>query len=198
MTKIKAIAFDVGGVISDIHLWKLCLKFKKIFQSGYAHKAYSETKVLFKKIFQGNTDVEKFLENLPLTENDWKSIVKPNHSIEAEIIRFLNPEIDKFVISNIQELHWLVFWEKTFIKEHFNETNCILSCRVNASKPQRKMWQRALNTINKLPEEILLIDNNPANVKSFREFGGNAIKYCCRWNSPKKLKRDLLRYNAIA
>ncbi|MFW5885009.1 MAG: HAD family hydrolase [Patescibacteria group bacterium] len=193
---IKAVAFDVGGVIGDVHLRHLILNIRKVFLKN-ADKSAKNIKALFKKTLKGNPDVEKLLESLPFNYQDWKKLIKPNQGIEKEILQDLSPSVDRFIISNINEFHWNVCLDKLPIRNYFQECNCILSCRVGALKPEKEMWQKSLFFINRRPEEVLLIDNNPANVKSFIAFGGNAIRYCCRWDCVGELKRKLSYYGVV-
>lgn len=194
---VKAVAFDVGGVIGDIHLKRLFLRISKIFQKEYAGNSAKNIKALLKKILKNNPDVEGLLENLPFDYKDWINLIKPNQELEKIVLQNLNPSIGRFIVSNINELHWNVCLKNIPIKNYFKEDNCILSCRVGALKPEMKMWRKALNFISKYPEEVLLVDNNPANVRSFIAFGGNAIKYCCRWDCSEELKRKLSSYEVI-
>ncbi|MDZ7611906.1 MAG: hypothetical protein U5L10_04025 [Candidatus Moranbacteria bacterium] len=194
---IKAVAFDVGGVIGDIQLRQLMLKLGKSFKKSYLSQTFTSLKNLFRKSLQGNADIENFLENLTLSRSDWGDLIKANSGLETQVLQHLGSDIEKFIISNMEELHWSICLEKIPIENYFQENNCILSCRVGALKPQEAMWQKATEIIGRPPKEVLLIDNNPANVKSFIAFGGNAVRYFCRLDSTEKLKNNLISFGVI-
>lgn len=107
---------------------------------------------------------------------------------------FAQNEFPRGILSNVGTAHWN-FCTKTFpfLLDYFPE-NHVLSYRVGAMKPSSKIYGAALQTArNQIPdiqpEEILFIDDLPANVLGAQEFGLDAVPFINADQLGKELER---------
>lgn len=64
----------------------------------------------------------------------------------------------------------------------------IFSCVVGIRKPERGIYQIALNGLSMQPKEAIFIDDKEENVKGAGEIGINTILF----KSPEELKKELV------
>ena len=93
------------------------------------------------------------------------------------------------ILSNTCEPHWDYVSRGRFaiIAKYFDP--CVLSYRVGAMKPERKIFEAASEAAGMAPEELLFLDDQPANVDGARAAGLDAVLY----TSPQRLIVDLIR-----
>lgn len=96
--------------------------------------------------------------------------------------RLAEMDFPRGILSNVGPSHWTHCTETyPFLLEYF-PANHLLSYRVGAMKPDRKIYEAAFETAAKavpgiLPEEILFIDDIEANVLGARQFGFDAVPF---------------------
>ena len=153
MIRIKAIAFDLGGVLikeNNYSLWEIAQILEKKFgkinnDKEYYERATKETNLSEKEV---RKVVEKTIENI----YDLR---------EPEIFNSL-PNIKLAIASNHLSTIWK--WiDKIWIRPKFD---CILiSGNIGIEKPHREFYERLILELKEKPENILFIDDNVENIK---------------------------------
>jgi epoxide hydrolase-like predicted phosphatase len=183
---IKAIVFDLGGVLVELDI-------SKFFREIYAPFPLARPKTPFMlKFFKhsdeyhmGEMDEESFYhlscdilqidKNQIPQEKFFKAFNKIISGLNKKMVQLLKnlyqSKLYKLIcLSNVNESHWT----------HLNTINCefldyfdeiILSYIVHLIKPQRKIFELTIEKAKCEPENIAYIDDGIKNVKAAEELG---------------------------
>lgn len=105
-----------------------------------------------------------------------------------EIFRLVERVLSGFRIalcSNTSEPHWALERRRLPFADRFDPV--VLSCRVGAMKPDRRIYDALSSLSGVAHREIVFIDDAPANVEGARAAGIHAIRY----SSVRQLESDL-------
>ena len=199
--KVKAIIFDLGGVIVDLDFSNF---YNSIITQSPLNKPQTQIILEFFRqsdiYHQGLMGDEEFYhlscDLLQVCELDQKSFFKAFNSIIAgynpeivELIKIIKYEskVKLVCLSNINSSHWEFLIDKKwgFLK-YFDEF--ILSHEVHMTKPTRKIFEYAIEKAGCKPEEIVFIDDGLNNIRSARELGIIGIKFVDKEDLVKELK----------
>jgi epoxide hydrolase-like predicted phosphatase len=183
---IKGIIFDIGGVLVDVKI--------KAFLANFVREAGLSKEQLYTMIIMGS-EWEKFEKGL-ITEEQLKEKVEKGHGIKPELMdkmadgwrRSIKPKKDTleivkklhgryklFALSNVDEnttkkcFHVLDFYDL------FDEI--ILSWKVHMRKPEPEIYKYTLKKMGLKPQEVVFIDNYPANLPNARKMGIHTILF---------------------
>jgi putative hydrolase of the HAD superfamily len=199
---IKAIVFDLGGVLIDldfdacVNAFKEQLGFERItdildkwrqrgiygdMEEGKITADEFRTEVL-KESREGSTPdmIDKCIDVFLTGMDDYK----------VDLLKELSRKYDLFILSNnnpiaMNRSHKI--WEekgldyKTVFKEEF------ISCEMHLMKPGQEIFLEAIRRIGRKPEELLFIDDSLSNVEAAKKAGMNADLYI-----PKEDLRKLI------
>lgn len=113
---------------------------------------YSDFYYLYCDIFWENTQMKNFLEN-----------------------KLLDSEYKLFMLSNVDASH-INFIDNNFpYIKHIKKR--VLSYKVKAVKPEKKIYRHILEKYNLVPEETVFVDDLKANILAARSHGINTIHY---------------------
>lgn len=128
----------------------------------------------------------------------WGAIFDPNDSIE-QALSSLKPDVELFVISNTNGLHWA--WAQknlTILSQYFpRQEQRILSCEEKSRKPELRIYENALKRAGVQTRDALLVDDKIENIQIFREMGGNGIVYNAHSSRVSDLINELKTYGYI-
>ncbi|RKY58725.1 MAG: hypothetical protein DRP96_08020 [Candidatus Neomarinimicrobiota bacterium] len=79
------------------------------------------------------------------------------------------------LLSNTNDLHIRAVRLKTDILNEFDDL--VLSYQVGTRKPDKAIYQKALNIAGQSPENCLFIDDLPENVRAARDVGIRSHQY---------------------
>ncbi len=188
--KIKAIAFDLGGVIIELDFSKFV---KEIIEQSPLSK--NKTAIMLEFFRQSDTyhqgiisDEEFYrfacdlLQVCVLNKEEFftafNSIVSGVNGEVVELIqniRKLN-SIKLVCISNINASHWKFLKEKNeHIFDLFDEL--VLSHKIKILKPDPRIFKYLLKKVKCRPGEVLYIDDGLNNVRSASNLGIKGIHY---------------------
>jgi putative hydrolase of the HAD superfamily len=95
-----------------------------------------------------------------------------------------------YIFSNTDELHFPYIWKK-FPKLHFFKENLMLSYELGSVKPEKEIYQNAIERFSIIPEESIFIDDRPINITVAHEFGFDGIIHRDFETTNEKLKKRL-------
>ncbi len=197
---IKAIIFDIGGVLIENHQKErhsLMAKFLKIpyedFHSYYKvfrsdlmtgkineEQLCKKAAIYFNSQNHNEIDYEKFV--LSVTYEERKNVIKLVYKLKEKGYRLA-------FLSNISE------YSARFIEKKFSgifET-AVFSCRVHILKPDVKIYHEVLNRLNLKSEEVIFIDDEQTYIEASKKLGFNAILF----TNAEQLESDLKKFIKI-
>ncbi|MDO8528428.1 MAG: hypothetical protein Q7S06_00880 [Nanoarchaeota archaeon] len=187
--KIKAIIFDIGGVLTEDSLKN---EFFKKWTGTKENK--NKTKELRTQFGSGNMSIEEFIsqgsklmdmdEATFLSEyNKAYGTMNPRKSVYK---LFLNLKIPKYILSDTNPIHAPLL--KKNLKDIFSSANAVwLSNEIKMRKVDSAIFKFVINEIKLPSEQILFIDNNEEIIEIAKNTGINTILY----KNDKQLFRDL-------
>jgi len=181
---IKAIIFDLGGVIVDLDFSNF---YNRIITLSPLNKPQTPIMLEFFRqsdlYHKGNMSDDEFyqlvcelLQVCALNQqeffNAFNSIIFQPIPEAINLLKRLK-EMNKYkliALSNLNSSHWDYLLDRKWgFIDYFDEL--ILSHEVHMTKPQKKIFQYAIEKAGCKPEEILFIDDGLNNVVSAKQLG---------------------------
>ncbi|MFX1428361.1 MAG: HAD family hydrolase [Promethearchaeota archaeon] len=204
--KVKAIIFDLGGVLIDLDFSNF---YNQIIIQSPLNKPQTPIMLEFFRqsdmYHQGNMTDDEFyqlacdlLQVCMLDQSDFfnafNSIISGYNAKVVEIIKEIR-EVNQYkliALSNVNSSHWDYILRKnwSFIG-WFDEL--ILSHETHLIKPNPKVFEYAIKKAGCKPKQILYIDDGLNNIRSAKELGINCIKF----TNSEELLEELKRLNII-
>jgi putative hydrolase of the HAD superfamily len=187
---IKAIIFDLGGVIVDLDFSNF---YNKIILQSPLNKPQTPIMMEFFRqsdiYHQGNMSDDEFYQLacellqvciLDKAEffNAFNSIISGYNPDMVELLKRLkNSNRFKIIaLSNVNSSHWNYLKNKNWeFFKYFDEL--VLSHEIHLTKPDYKFFNYAIEKAGCDREEILFIDDGLNNVRAAKELGIKAIKF---------------------
>lgn len=185
---IKAIIFDFGGVISypqnTIIKYRMMdilnLNYEEFTASYFKHRHPYDTGLLTGQQYWTRIGTDhainiKAKDILKLIELDVKGWTKINTEMLTYILLLQNSSIKTAVLSN------MTFDILNHIQAKYEWINdfdtCIFSCEHKVIKPDRRLYEICIKTLNIDPINCLFIDDTKENVTAAQELGIQAIEF---------------------
>ena len=108
----------------------------------------------------------------------------------VDYARELKENYNVYILSNTDEIHFNIVWQE-YPELHFFENNLMLSYELNSVKPQKEMYERALEKFDLKSEECLFIDDKPENIQAARDIGIFGILFTNAEDTKKVMKKHL-------
>ncbi|MFX0103892.1 MAG: HAD family hydrolase [Candidatus Hodarchaeota archaeon] len=187
---IKAIIFDLGGVVIDLDFSNF---YNKIIMQSPLNKPQTPIMLEFFRqsdiYHQGNMTDDEFYQlacdllqvcMLDQTEffDAFNSIISGLNSDIIEIIKKIRDknQYKLLALSNLNSSHWNYILDKKWdFINYFDEL--ILSHEIHLIKPNPKAFEYAIQKAGCNPEQIVYVDDGLNNIRSARELGIIGIKY---------------------
>jgi len=187
---IKAIIFDLGGVIVELDFSNF---YNRIITLSPLNKPQTPIMLEFFRqsdiYHQGNMSDDEFyqlacelLQVCALNQQEFfdafNSIISGfNHEVIEILKKLKNSSAYKLIaLSNVNSSHWdYLLNQKWGFLEYFNEL--ILSHEVHMTKPEKGIFKLAIEKAGCKPEEILFIDDGVNNVVSAKQLGIKGIHF---------------------
>lgn len=189
---IKAVVFDMGGVILRLNVQRCIDRFKaeagfldiEDFLDIYRQKGF------IGDFEEGKIDEEGFYANClahsrPGTTRQtihdcFCSLLDGVNEDAVELIRSLRGRYRLFILSNNNPISLELLGEELKKKglpigETFEKLFC--SFQLKTLKPGREIYQKTIEGIGCEPSEILFIDDSPANLKTAQELRIQTLRY---------------------
>lgn len=187
----KAIIFDMGGVLIDLHLDRCIKAFKE--KAGY-----DEIEEILDSCHQRGVICD--LENGSITEEEFYaeiishsrpgttpelvreclcSLIGEIRPYKAELLNELKAGYDLYILSNNNQIttpySGKVFEAAGIPYSIFKAL--FISSYMKMSKPSPEIYRETLRRIGLPPEEILFVDDSQSNVDTARSLGINAVLF---------------------
>ncbi len=188
--KVKAIIFDLGGVVVDLDFSNF---YNRIITQSPLNKPQTPIMLEFFRqsdiYHQGNMTDDEFYQLacdlLQVCMVDQSEFFKAFNSIISDInldvIKIIKKIRDskKFkliALSNVNSSHWDFILKKKWAFLHYFD-ELILSHEIHLIKPDPKTFEYAIQKAGCKPEQIVFIDDGLNNIRSAKQLGIIAIKY---------------------
>lgn len=204
--KVKAIIFDLGGVVIDLDFSNF---YNKIIIQSPLNKPQTPIMLEFFRqsdiYHQGNMSDNEFYQlacdllqvcMVDQSEffNAFNSIISGYNPDVAAIIKNIR-ESNRYkliALSNVNSSHWNYILKKKWdFIEWFDEL--ILSHETHFIKPNPKVFEYAIKKAGCKPEQIIFIDDGLNNIRSAKEYGIIGIKY----TNSEELSKELKKFKII-
>ena len=189
---IKAVVFDMGGVILRLNVPRCINRFKT--EAGFSDiedflDIYQQ-KGFIGEFEAGKIDAEGFYANClahsrPGTSRQtisdcFCSLLDGTNEDIIELIKSIKGKCKLYLLSNNNPISLNLLGEELAKEgldadEVFEKKFC--SFQLKTQKPGKEIYRIALKGIGCDPSEILFIDDSPANLKTARELGIRTLQY---------------------
>ena len=160
---IKLIAFDFVGVL---------VREKE--------SVLTDVQSNIERCFGPNVSDEQFFNDVKNRFGYDKTLIENEVPI---IINSLYKKRDEYLIDKLKQVFWgkiivatnHISYIDTFINNNFNVDDTIISANINKIKPNEDFYYEIIKKYNLLPNEILFLDDNRANIVGAQAIGINTI-----------------------
>jgi len=185
MKNIKAIIFDLGGVILNINYQNTVDRFTKLgiknINTFYSKKAQSN---IFNKIETGKISEKEFLLRIQKKTNNvtikqikeaWNSMLLNLPENRITLLKKLKQKYSIFLLSNINTIHISKFKQILGNKKYHEFYNLFdkvyFSHKIGFRKPDQKAFQLILDKNKLTNSNILFIDDSPQHIEGAKKLG---------------------------
>ena len=185
MKNIKAIIFDLGGVILNIDYDLTIKEFEKIgVQNSTSYYSKSEQKKLFDDLETGKISEKEFIDSIKLKTNNasddqiknaWNKMLLNLPLERLLFVKSLMCKYQTFLLSNTNSIHiscfknslpkskWILF-KSSFNKIYF-------SYKIGMRKPTTKIFEHVLKDNHLQAENVLFIDDSIQHINAAKKIG---------------------------
>jgi putative hydrolase of the HAD superfamily len=193
---IKVVIFDIGGVLVTNSYIPLLHQIADENNLSFEEIKDFASPFFYQVMIGETTEVELFeriSQQFGLAKNGEEldvDIGKLFQPIEEtwELVKQLKPNYRLAILSDLGH-GWIERHEREFvISKYFDEL--FYSAQLGMQKPDSKIYQHMLDTMNVVAEECVFIDDKPSNIEAARALGIKGIIY----ENPEQLKRELKQF----
>jgi len=185
---IRALIFDYGGVISQpqkLDPFRDLLLMLGIDENNFREIYYAHRKNYDNGQLSGSEYWHKILQSCGLEAHE----ATINQLIQADVTSWtqINPAMIQFIEASRREVEKLAIISNmirdtlTYIKSHFAWLNFfdeqIYSCELGINKPDIRIFDDCLNSLNVSAQECLFVDDSEKNVRGALKSGMQVIHY---------------------
>ena len=186
MNKIKAVIFDMDGVLIEAKDWHYDALNRALSLFGHSISKYDHLIT-----FDGLPTVTKLemltLErNLPRKLHDFINDLKQKYTLEL-VYQNCKPRFDhEYALSNLRAQGYRIGCGSNSVRESIETMleksdlmkymEVVVSAQeVSQPKPSPEMYERIISSFNLNPEECLIIEDNENGIKAARESGAHLL-----------------------
>lgn len=196
--KIKAVVFDVGGVLCD---WRtICQKFAgeigvTLDQFIKAFLKYSEDPKIGSEF--GYMSMDEFCEKLtqelgvPEKAKEWRKGFVPGFRRVEQTYELLDELKGKFKLASLTNAKIGLWdeWKEGRLKDYFEII--VDSSEVHLIKPDERIFKILLERLQLKPQECLFIDDEEKNIDAARKLGFKTVHFKEPKESVKLIRKIL-------
>ena len=190
--KVKALLFDLGGVIVDLDYKKTANAFENIGlqNAEIAYSQFNQTD-LFNLFETGHISSEEFLAeiqneitnqvNLSEITKAWNSMIIGFQHSKLEKIKKLSEQVPCYLLSNTNEIH-LSYIEQLLQEMDFKHflnifESCYFSHQIGKRKPHKETFEWVLNHMNYDAQDVLFIEDSPQHIEGAKSAKLNTFHF---------------------
>jgi putative hydrolase of the HAD superfamily len=184
--KIEAILFDLGKVIVDFdfeamfrELCGSCSKpaeeFEKVFVDPEWAFRYERGLVTTREFYEHLCNCGGLEMELSDFRRIWSSIFAKELLVSEDLLRELKQRYPLILVSNTNEAHADHIRQNYSILDYFDEK--IFSFEVGCMKPDRRIYECAIEASGKPAEALFFTDDRPENIEGARQLGIRAHQF---------------------
>ena len=206
MAEIRAVCFDVGGVLAHVALsWDAAMAAAGL-PSGPSYAIPLETLPAFNLYQAGQLDIEAYLdEAADFLEINSATALKVHNSIllgptdgTFAIVDELNARgLTTGCLSNTNTLHWGVLTDPKRYPNVAALQVKAASQAIGFNKPAEESFRAFEAMAGAAPGEILFFEDGPANVEAAKRFGWNAVQIDPLASQTDQIRRVLTDYSLL-
>ena len=194
---IRAVFFDLGGVIVDVHdkaFIDALVKVSPFSPQDFLIRArkFSAQKNLemgtisLKEFYEKTRDYFYISMKFPEFEEKFTQIFSPRKSV-IDVIEKIKDAVTLGVISNTSEAHFNRIVEQVEVIQQL--PFIILSYREQMMKPDPAIFETAIRRANCEPQEAVFFDDKEENAKAAAEIGMHGLFYTEKMDLLHELKK---------
>lgn len=190
----QAVIFDFGRVLGNFDKKRACTHFAETSPFYADEIGVIIAAQLEKQLESGQMSETVFCHELlrlcevkKLTMPDvlriWGNIFSPNPAIDPVVDALIANGVRIGVLSNTNGIHWPYIMDLPVMRKLAKYgAPFTLSYKIGAYKPDLKMFETALKSLDVAPENALYLDDIPEYVVAARKLGIHAEEYDCTKN----------------
>ena len=196
---IKAVIFDMGGVLLDAVNYKYFRKMEGI--TNTSEKTIRDFIVsLLVRYESGSMTKHEFDSRIAKrfgikeSEVNWPIFLYDNGKVKKETVSLAKKLSKRYKVACITNVDKSRYYYAKSLIDYSIFRFVLASCYFGRSKPDKRIYLEALRRLNVKPSEAIFIDDMEVNVKGARKVGITAIHF----KGINGLIRDLKRYGIDA
>jgi epoxide hydrolase-like predicted phosphatase len=196
---IKAVIFDMGGVLLDAVNYKYFRKMEGI--TNTSEKTIRDFIVsLLVRYESGSMTKHEFDSRIARrfgikeSEVNWPIFLYDNGKVKKEMVSLAKKLSKRYKVACITNVDKSRYYYAKSLIDYSIFRFVLASCYFGRSKPDKRIYLEALRRLNVKPSEAIFIDDMEVNVKGARKVGITAIHF----KGINGLIRDLKRYGIDA
>ncbi len=193
---VKAIVFDLGGVLLDLDFQKTFHAMSEVLQMEFSPENISdETNNLLADYEKGKVRTETLIWHLQRLNKEvivpepsamimaWNAMLVGFKQSKLDILKQLKMDYRLYLLSNTNELHLKRIDQILLEQYHIQDfegaffDKAYYSHLIGMRKPDPEIYHFVTQDIGISPEKILFIDDNAANISAAEQYGWQTILY---------------------
>jgi len=178
--KIETILFDLGKVLIDFNfqtgveeLHASCAisrdRFEEVLWDATWIRRYERGEISTDEFHSYLCESASLEMALPDFLRTWSSVFLPDLLVSEELLASLKRNYPLILVSNTNEAHIEFIRSRYSVLDYFDQH--IYSYEVGSLKPDRKIFERAIQVSGRRPQELFFADDREENVLAARELG---------------------------
>ena len=192
MKRVKALLFDLGGVIVNLDYHKTINAFEAlgVANTEILYNQFSQTEI-FDDFETGCLSGKEFINLMKhqisthSSESEikkaWNAMILGFEEAKLEQIKRYSEKIPCYLLSNTNEIH-LAYIQSLLGKMPFKNlellfNKCYYSHIIGKRKPHKETFEWVLNDMGYTPEDVLFIEDSPQHIEGAKTINLNTLYF---------------------
>lgn len=194
---IKAIIFDLGGVMATDPLPSTCKKLAKITGIEF-NKVYEIARQNQDPVQRGKIGVKRYWENIKRDlKSDFDINEIKNSSLKSlrpysrmiNLVKKLRKKYKVGLLSNTEKENF-EYWNKKYSFDKIFD-DIVTSFEIGSRKPEKEIYKKSIEKLGVKPNEIVFVDNEIKNLNGATRLGIRTLLYDTYDNFLSRLNKIL-------